>query len=55
MIRINLMPHREEKRKARQQQMLFISGGVAALGVLSVLFVYMAIAAMINDQAGNNR
>ena len=55
MIRINLMPHREEKRKARQQQMLFISGGVAALGVLSVLFVYMAIAAMINDQAGNNQ
>ena len=55
MIRINLLPHREEKRKARQQQMLFISGGVAALGVLSVLFVYMAISAMINDQAGNNQ
>ena len=55
MIRINLLPHREEKRKARQQQMLFISGGVAALGVLSVLLVYMAISAMINDQAGNNQ
>lgn len=55
MIRINLLPHREEKRKARQQQMLFISGGVAALGAVSVLFVYLAIAAMISDQAGNNQ
>lgn len=55
MIRINLLPHREEKRKARQQQMLFISGGVAALGALSVLFVYLAIATMISEQAGNNQ
>ena len=55
MIRINLLPHREEKRKARQQQMLFISGGVAALGALSVLFVYLAIATMISEQEGNNQ
>lgn len=55
MIRINLLPHREEKRAARQKQMLFISGGVAALGALSVLFVYLAIATMISEQEGNNQ
>lgn len=55
MIRINLLPHREEKRKARQQQMLFITGGVAVLGALAVLFVYLAIAKMISDQDGNNQ
>ncbi|MDP1683469.1 MAG: PilN domain-containing protein [Burkholderiales bacterium] len=55
MIRINLLPHREEKRKARQQQMLFISGGVAVLGALSVLLGYIAIAGMIDYQNGNNQ
>ncbi|OFZ68852.1 MAG: fimbrial protein [Betaproteobacteria bacterium RBG_16_58_11] len=55
MIRINLLPHREEKRKARQQQMLFISGGVAVLGALSVLLGYIAIAGLIDHQNGNNQ
>lgn len=55
MIRINLLPHREEKRKARQQQMLFISGGVAVLGALSVLLGYVAIAGMIDHQKSNNQ
>ena len=55
MIRINLLPHREEKRKARQQQMLFITGGVAVLGALSVLLGYIAIAGMIDYQNGNNQ
>lgn len=55
MIRINLLPHREEKRKARQQQMLFITGGVAVLGALSVLLGYIAIASMIDHQNSNNQ
>ena len=55
MIRINLLPHREEKRKARQQQMLVISGGVAALGALIVLLGFVTIAAMVGEQEGNNQ
>jgi len=54
MIRINLLPHREEKRKARQQQMLFITGGVAVLGALTVLLGYVAIAGTIDHQSSNN-
>lgn len=55
MIRINLLPHREEKRKARQQQMLFITGGVAVLGALTVLLGYIAIAGLIDHQNNNNQ
>jgi len=55
MIRINLLPHREAKRKARQQQMVAISGGVVALGALSILLGYMIIGGMIEQQEDNNR
>jgi type IV pilus assembly protein PilN len=55
MIRINLLPHREEKRKARQQQMLVVTGGVVAVGALSILLGYMLIGGMIETQEGNNR
>lgn len=55
MIRINLLPHREEKRKARQQQMLVIAGGVAVLALLSLVLGYMIINGMIERQEENNR
>ena len=54
MIRINLLPHREEKRHAQKRQMGIIAGGVAALGVLTVLLGYTLIAGMIEYQNGNN-
>lgn len=54
MIRINLLPHREEKRQAQKRQMGVIAGGVAILGVLTVLLAYTAIAGMIEYQKGNN-
>lgn len=55
MIRINLLPHREEARKARQKQMAFISGGVLVLGVLGVLLGYIVIAGLIEHQNGRNK
>ncbi|MEK7779419.1 MAG: PilN domain-containing protein [Pseudomonadota bacterium] len=36
MIRINLLPHREIKRKARQQQIAILAGVACFLGVLVV-------------------
>ncbi len=54
MIRINLLPHREAKRKARQKQMLAITGGVVALGAVTVLAGYMVIGGMIEKQEENN-
>ena len=37
MIRINLLPHREEKRKARRQQYYGLLGLVSVLAALLVL------------------
>jgi len=54
MIRINLLPHREEKRQAQKRQMGVIAGGVAILGILSVLLGYTIIAGIIEYQKGNN-
>ncbi len=54
MIRINLLPHREEKRLAQKRQMGVIAGGVAILGILTILLGYTAIAGMIEYQKGNN-
>lgn len=54
MIRINLLPHREEKRVAQKRQMGVIAGGVAVIGILSVLLGYTIIAGFIEHQKGNN-
>lgn len=54
MIRINLLPHREEKRLAQKRQMGVIAAGVAIMGLLSVLLGYTIIAGFIEHQNGNN-
>lgn len=36
MIRINLLPHRELKRKARQQQFAVLAGLTVILGMLII-------------------
>jgi type IV pilus assembly protein PilN len=54
MIRVNLLPHRAEKRKARQLQ--FIVFGVISLilGVVLVSFVHVAISTQISYQERRN-
>jgi len=54
MIRVNLLPHRAEKRKAQQTQ--FIAFGVISLvlGVLIVGLVHVAIMAQIDNQERRN-
>ena len=54
MIRINLLPHREEKRKARRQQFYSLLGMVSVLGVLIVFLVYTIISASVAKQDGKN-
>jgi type IV pilus assembly protein PilN len=54
MIRINLLPHREEARKARRQQFYVTAGLVAVLGILIVFAVYTVIAGYISSQDGAN-
>ncbi len=54
MIRINLLPHREEKRKARRQQFYGLFGLVAVLAALLVLLANTIIAGYISAQEAKN-
>lgn len=54
MIRINLLPHREEKRKAQRQQFFALSGMIAVLAVLIIIMVHGVIAGYISQQESKN-
>ena len=54
MIRINLLPHREEKRKARRQQFFGLAGLLVVLGGLIVFLVHSVIAGYISAQEQKN-
>jgi len=55
MIRINLLPHREEKRKALRQQFYALSALVAVLAAFIWFVGYSLIDVMIERQAEKNR
>jgi len=54
MIRINLLPHREEARKARREQFYVLAGLVSLLGAVVVFAVYSLIDSQIQTQNGRN-
>lgn len=54
MIRINLLPHREEKRKARRQQFYVLSSMIVVLAGLIVFLVYSVIDGYVSNQEGQN-
>ena len=54
MIRINLLPHREEKRKARRQQFYGLLGMVSVLALLMVFLGYTIISGYIAAQEAKN-
>jgi len=55
MIRINLLPHREEKRKAKQIQFIAFSVISIILGAVIVGFVHVAILAQVDIQERRNK
>lgn len=54
MIRINLLPHREEAKKARREQFFVLSGLITTLAALIVFAVYTLIGSAISSQDGSN-
>src|SRR5437868_12288217 len=54
-IRINLLPHREQKRAARQRQFIGLAISLAVLGLAVVAVVHFVITARIEDQESRNR
>ncbi|MDR1662240.1 MAG: PilN domain-containing protein [Azoarcus sp.] len=55
MIRINLLPHREEKRKERRKRFYTISAMMAVLGAAVWLLVHAVNARHIDSQDERNR
>lgn len=54
MIRINLLPHRELKRAARQRQFNVLALSVFSLGLVTAFLVHTAISGKIDTQNGRN-
>ena len=53
--RINLLPHREERRKAARQHFYVVAGATAVLGALIVVAMHGFYAAKIETQNERNR
>ena len=53
--RINLLPHREERRKAARQHFYVVAAGTAVLGALIVVAMHGFYAAKIETQDERNR
>jgi type IV pilus assembly protein PilN len=54
MIRVNLLPHREEAKKARRQQFFVLAGLVSVLGILIVFAGYTLLNGYIDRQNSAN-
>ncbi|NML26439.1 PilN domain-containing protein [Zoogloea dura] len=54
MIRINLLPHREEKRKARRQQFILLSALMALAGLVVWFIGHTLIAGYVDGQDAKN-
>jgi type IV pilus assembly protein PilN len=54
MIRINLLPHRETKRKQQQKQFFIMLGTVAGLGIAIWLLVHSVLEGRLEEQQGRN-
>ena len=55
MIPINLLPHREARRKAQQRQLMVLAGGTLGVGVALVVLVHGVLAERIDTQNSRNR
>ncbi len=53
MIRVNLLPHREEKRKRRQQQFAVLAGLSALIGLVVVGVVWVFLDQQVTQQQAN--
>jgi len=55
MMRINLLPHREIKRKRQQKEFFAMLGTVVALGVVVWFAVHLYLSGRLEDQQGRNK
>jgi len=54
LIRINLLPHREMKRAARQRQFIFLTASISVLAMLIIVLIHGIIGGKIDNQGARN-
>ena len=54
-VRINLLPHREQKRAAKKREFVFVAAGTLIFAVAGALLVHTVLAGMIETQANKNK
>jgi type IV pilus assembly protein PilN len=54
IVRINLLPHREERRRARQRQFVSLTAAMAVLSLAAILLVHGVLKAQIDNQNSRN-
>jgi type IV pilus assembly protein PilN len=54
-VRINLLPHREQKRAAKKREFVFVAAGTLIFAVAGALLVHTVLAGMIEAQANKNK
>ena len=54
-VRINLLPHREQKRQARQRQFISLAISLAVLALGVVALVHGLLTAQIENQRSRNQ
>jgi type IV pilus assembly protein PilN len=54
-VRVNLLPHREERRKRARQHFYVLAGGTAIIGVLVVAAMHTYVSSLIDKQEDRNR
>ena len=54
-VRVNLLPHREERRKRARQHYFVVAGGTAVIGILVVGLMHTFYAAKIETQNDRNK
>ena len=54
IVRINLLPHREERRRARQRQFVSMAAAMAVLSLAVILLVHGILKAQIDNQNSRN-
>ncbi len=55
MIRVNLLPHREEKRKARQKQLAILAGITAAIALVLCGGLWVVFDSQVENQKDRNK
>jgi type IV pilus assembly protein PilN len=54
-VRVNLLPHREERRKRARKHFYIVAGGTALIGALVVVAMHTYVARLIEGQEDRNR